>query len=108
MYKYSPEYIAFFFPSVPSRLEMLIHLFIGVRHPLNERPDFDSKQSDGEAPVVELLGMWSTLSLLLLLVSLLPGVVAPFRVPSMDQMKLFDHLIMLAMCEQMTDDELNF
>ena len=45
---------------------------------LGERSGYDTKQSDGEAPVMqELWGMCNTPSLPLLLGSLLPGVVAP-------------------------------
>ena len=51
---------------------------------LNEYPGYDSKQSDGEVPVMlELGGMWSTSSLPLLPGSLWPGVVAPDRALSM-------------------------
>ena len=52
----------------------------------NECPGYDIKQSDGVAPVtVELCGMWSTPSLLSLPGPLRPGMVAPDRVLSMDQ-----------------------
>ena len=47
----------------------------------------DTKQSDGEVS-----GMWSTPSLLLFPGPLWPGVVAPDRVLSMDQIELFDIL----------------
>ena len=30
---------------------------------LNEYPGYNAKQSDGEAPVLELWGMWNTFSL---------------------------------------------
>ena len=45
-----------------------LHLCRGVRPPLfNECPGYDTKQSDGEVPVMlELLGMWNTPSLPLL------------------------------------------
>ena len=50
----------------------------------NECPGYDTKQSDGELPViVELLGMQSTPSLPLLPVPLWPGMVAPDRAQSM-------------------------
>ena len=52
--------------------------------PLNECPAYDTKQSDGEVPV--MLGLWgirSTPSLPLLLGPLWPGVVAPDRALSM-------------------------
>ena len=58
----------------------------GVRPPPNECPGCDSKQSDGKAPVMlELWGMQSTPSLLLLPCPLWPGVVAPDRVLCMGQ-----------------------
>ena len=57
----------------------------------NECPGFESKQSNGEVPVMlELRGMWSTLSLPSLQGSLRPGVVAPDRVLSMGQAELLD------------------
>ena len=52
--------------------------------PPNESPAYDTKQSDGEVPV--MLGLWgmrSTLSLLLLPGPLWSGVVAPDRALSM-------------------------
>ena len=57
----------------------------------NKCPRYDTKQSDGEAPVMELWDM-STPSLSLLPVLLWPGVEVFERVPSMSQIKLFDHL----------------
>ena len=56
----------------------------------NEFPAYDTKQSDDETPVLELWGMWSTPSLPLLTGPFWPGGVAPDRVLSMDQIKLFD------------------
>ena len=56
----------------------------------NECPENDIKQSDGEAPVLELWGMRSTSSLPSFLGPPWPGVVAPDRVLSMDQIELFD------------------
>ena len=56
--------------------------------PCNECAKYDTKRSDGEAPVLELWGMCSTPSL-----PLPPGplrVVAPDRILSMGQIKLFD------------------
>ena len=51
---------------------------------INECPDNDTKQSYGEAPVLqELLGKWSTPSLPQLPGPLWPGVVALERVLSM-------------------------
>ena len=62
-----------------------LHLCRGVRTPLpNECPGYDTKQSDGEVPV--MLGPWeirSTPSLPLLPGPLWPDVVAPDRVLSM-------------------------
>ena len=62
-----------------------LHFCWGVRPPpTNECPGYDTKQSDGEAPVrQELLGMWSTPSLPLLSDPLWPGVVAPNKVLSL-------------------------
>ena len=53
--------------------------------------DMTLNKSDGEAPVMlELWGMWSTLSLSSLPGPLWLGVVAPGRVLSMGQIELFD------------------
>ena len=53
--------------------------------------DYDIKQTDGEAPVVvELWEMRSTPSLWLFPGPLCPGVVAPDRVLSVDQIELFE------------------
>ena len=58
-----------------------LHLCRGVRPPPNECPEYDTKQSDGEVPVIlELWGMWSTPSLPLTPGPLWPGVVVPNRV----------------------------
>ena len=55
----------------------------------NEYPEYDTKQSDGEVPVMlELWGMWSTPSLPLLPGPLCPGVVALDRALSMGQIEL--------------------
>ena len=54
----------------------------------NECPRYNSKQSDGEVPIMlEIWEMWSTPSLLLLPGPLWPGVVATDRVLSMDQIE---------------------
>ena len=53
-------------------------------------PGYDTKQSGGEAPALEIWRMWSTPSLSLLPGSLWPGVVASGRVLSMHQIELFD------------------
>ena len=46
-----------------------LHLGRDIRsHPTNECPGYDSKPSEGEAPVMEIWGIWSTSSL-----PLLPG-----------------------------------
>ena len=55
----------------------------------NECPWYDTKQSDGEIPVMlELWGIQSTTSLPSLWGQLWPGVVAPDRVLSMGQIEL--------------------
>ena len=73
--------------------------------PLNECHKYDTKLSNGEAPVLlELWRMWSTPSLTLLLGPHYPGVVATVMVISMDQIELFNHLTVL---KQMTDIKLN-
>ena len=60
----------------------------GVRLP-NEHPGYDTKQSDGEAPVTqELWGMLSTPILPSLPGPLWPGVVAPDRTLSRGQIEL--------------------
>ena len=60
-----------------------------VRHLPNECPRYDTKQSDGESPVmVELWGMRSTPSFSSLPAPLYPGVVAPDRVLSVGQIEL--------------------
>ena len=57
----------------------------------NECPDYDTKQSDGEAPVMlEFWGMLNTPALPSLPGPLLPGVVALDTVLSMNQIELFD------------------
>ena len=69
-----------------------LRLCRGVRpphHPTSECPGYDTKQSDGQVPVMlELWEMQSTRSLPLLPGSLWPWVVAPDRVLSMGQMEL--------------------
>ena len=63
-----------------------LHFCIGVRPPpKNEYPVYDTKQSDGEVPV--MLGLWgmqSTPSLPLLPGPLWPGMVATDRTLSMN------------------------
>ena len=55
----------------------------------NDCSDYDCDE------LLELWGMWSTLSLPLLPGSLLIGVVVSVRVPSIDQIELFNHLLKL-------------
>ena len=64
-----------------------LYLCWWVRPHLNECPWYDIKQSDGEAPALEIWGMWSIPSLPLLPSPLCPEVVAPDRVLSMDQIE---------------------
>ena len=60
-----------------------LHLYREVKPPPNEYPRYDTKQTDGEVPVMlELWGMQSTPLLPLLPFQLCPGVVAPDRVLS--------------------------
>ena len=64
---------------------------LGCRIPphINECPRYDTRQSDGEVPVMlELWGMRSIASLLLLPGPLWPGVVAPDRVLPMGRIEL--------------------
>ena len=73
------------------RLHRLL-LWKRVRVPPHECPVYDTKQSDGEGPV--MLKLWSTPSLPLLPGLLWPGVVVPNRVLSMSQIK-FSCVLML-------------
>ena len=57
-----------------------LHLCRVWRPPSKECLGYDIKPSDGKASVLELWGMWSILSLSLLLSPLWPGVVTPDRV----------------------------
>ena len=59
-------------------------------HRLNECPVYDTKPSNGEAPVMREFGGIRTHSLPSLPGPILPEVVAPNRVPSVGQIKLFD------------------
>ena len=81
-----------FFLVFPCRLDYRIyrlHLCRGVRPPTNECPWYDTKQSDGEDPVMLEFGeIRSTPSLPSLQGSLWPGVVAPDRVLSIGQIEL--------------------
>ena len=72
---------------LPSRLglwnTLTAHLQRGNTPPTNKCPGYDTKQSDGEVPVMlGLWVMWNTCSLPLLQGSLWPRVVAPDRVLS--------------------------
>ena len=58
--------------------------------PLNECPGYKTKQSDGDAPVMDVWGIWITSLLLLLPGKLGPGVEASERVLSMGYIELFD------------------
>ena len=67
-----------------------LHLYSGVGLP-NKCPGYDTKQSDGEAPVtLELWGNTEYPSLQSLLGPLQPGVVAPDRILSFGQIEQFD------------------
>ena len=68
--------------------------FSAKRYPLNnECPGYDTKQSDGEVPVIlELWGMQSTPSLPSLPGPLWPGVVSPDRAQSIGLIELFEIL----------------
>ena len=81
-----------------------LHLCIGVRPLLNECLGHDAKPTDGEASVLEIWGMWSVPSLLLLLEPLWPWVVVSVGVPSMGQIELLNHL---TVCKQITGVKLN-
>ena len=60
----------------------------------NECAEYDTKQSNGEVPVMlELWGMQSTPSLPLLLCPLWPGMVAPDRVLSMGKKKKLNWIV---------------
>ena len=60
-----------------------LHLCRGVKHPPNECPGYDTKQSDDKVPVMQgHWGMRSTPSLPLLPGPLWPGMVPPDRVQS--------------------------
>ena len=65
-----------------------LHLCWGSKTSLNECARYDTKQCDGEIPVImELWGMWSIPLLSSLPGPLCPGVVASDRVLSMDEIK---------------------
>ena len=74
-----------------SRIHRL-HLCRWVRLLSQRVSCYDTKLSDGEVPVPELWGIWSTPSLPLLPGPLWPGVVTPNRILSLGQIELLDHL----------------
>ena len=60
-------------------------------HPFpNECPWYNKKQFEGDTSVLKFSGMQNTLSLPSLPGQLWPGVIAPDRVLSMDQIELFE------------------
>ncbi len=77
---------------MPSRLGLKNTLTASLQRgnpPTNKCPGYDTKQSDGEVPVMlELWGMWSTPSLPLFPGAHWPGVVEPDRALSMSQIEV--------------------
>ena len=72
---FSTAHVTFIFSTLPRRLQR-------GKPPTKECPDYDTKQSDGEVPVMlEVWGMWSTPSLPLLPGPLWPGDIAPDKGP---------------------------
>ena len=71
-----------------------LHFYSGIRpHPhRKEYPRYDTKQYDGEALILEIWGMWSASSLLLLPVALWAGVVVHVRILFMVQIELLNYL----------------
>ena len=55
----------------------------------------DIKRSGGQAPIQELMRIWSTPSLPFFLGPLWPGVVVPVRVPSMGCIEIFNHFFII-------------
>ena len=83
----------------PRRLHLLNTLTASLRRsetPLASTSFLDITQSDGEAPALEICGMWCIPSLPLLPCPLWPGVVAPDRVLSIVQIEQ-------TVCKQMTE-----
>ena len=60
-----------------------------ANYTINKCPGYNTKQSDGEAPVLEF---WEMPSLRLLPCPFWPKVVVPVRVPSEHQIEIFNHL----------------
>ena len=79
-----------------------LHLCCGVIPLFNVCPGYDTKQSNGEAPVLDLWEMWNSPSLPL--PPPWPGLVIPQMVLSMGQIEISNHFIV---CKQMTDVKLN-
>ena len=81
---------------LPSRLGLLNTLTAPLQRgktPPHECPRYDTKQSDGEVPVMlGPWGIWSALSLPLLPGPLWPGMVAPDRVLSMGYIEVTAYL----------------
>ena len=73
--------------------------------PFNKHPGYATKPSNGEAPVLELWGMWSTSLLPLHSGQLWFKVIEPVRVQSMGQIELFNNLLYLkpSNCVQTND-----
>ena len=91
-HRYSLIYLFETRKSSPVGWDCRIHRLLlkrGVKTPPNESPRYDTKQSDGEFPVMlELSGMQCTPSLYSLPVQLWPAVVATDRVLCMGQIDL--------------------
>ena len=67
----------------------------------NDYPGYDTKQSHGEASVIEIWGEWSTFSLPLLPCPLWPGVFIRVRAICMGQKYLFEnHSYSIWLCEK--------
>ena len=67
---------------------------MSTKTPLPKKcPVYATKPSDGEVPVLELWGMWSTLSLPLLSGLFWSGMVVSVRVLSMSQIELSNLLL---------------
>ena len=91
LYDFYCSFIKVFFSPVGwgYRIHRLLLCRLGKTLPHNGCPEYDTKQSHGEVPVMlELCGMWSTPSLPSLPGPLWSGVVAPDRVLSMGQIEL--------------------
>ena len=77
-------------------VEHSIYIFCkGVRHTFTECPVYDTKTFDGETPVLDVRGMWSTPWLTLLTAPLWTGVGVYIRLRSLDQTKQFNNLLEL-------------